>query len=458
MLKEKFRFDKAVIVWLILFVLSINVRAEENARFSAEVYAQRRAAVLELMPENSIAIFHAAALKTRSNDVEYEYRQANDLFYLTGIVDARTALLLLKNAEEVSGVSTREIVFVPKSNPRRAAVTGETITPEQVQEQLAIEVVRSYDTFGELAQQLLEGKELLYYAFPVEFLLESITGERYFISQKSKKWLRDKFTGLNVKSPKELIRPLRQIKSRAELARMQKAIDITCLAHLEAMRRSKPGIYEYQLEAAIEYVFKDRGSEYPAFPSIIGAGPNSTVLHYSTNRRKVEKHDMIVMDIGAEYHGYSADVTRTIPANGKFTKEQQEIYEIVLRAQNAAMEVIKPGLPFRDVHKTAKAVIEKAGYAKYFNHGTSHYLGLDTHDIGDRGPLQPGMVITVEPGIYIKEGAPVDKKYWNIGVRIEDDVLVTEDGYKLLSHKAPRTVSEIEKVMQKNSKWTNGVK
>ncbi|MFQ5770634.1 MAG: M24B family metallopeptidase, partial [bacterium] len=222
----------------------------------------------------------------------------------------------------------------------------------------------------------------------------------------------------------------------------------------EAMRSVKPGLYEYQLEAISEYVFKRGGSEYPAFPSIVGSGPNSIVLHYSENRRKMENGDLVVIDIGAEYHGYAADVTRTIPVNGKFTGEQKRIYEIILRAQKQAITAIKPGVPFRDIHKVAKKTIEEAGYGKYFSHGTSHYLGLDAHDVGDYGALQPGMVITVEPGIYIPEGSDLDKAYWNIGIRIEDDVLVTEDGYKILSDKAPKEIDDIEKLMKEEKGWS----
>ncbi len=427
------------------------VLAQDLAIPPAE-FAWRRAAVLEQMPDSSVAIFHAAQSKTRSNDVEFEYRQKNSLFYLTGITDHNVALVLVKGGVDIDSVKSSEVLFIPRGNSRMASVLGKTISMARAKNELGFEVVKEYDNFGKLLGKFLTGRKELLYSFPVAFLYDTVSNQRYFIAQKAKKSFREKFNGLKVKSPDKILSGLRQIKSSAELRLLQKAIDITGEAHLVAMRAAKPEMYEYQLEAIIEYVFKFNGAEYPAFPSIVGSGPNSTILHYWKNRRQLDKDDLVVIDIGAEFQGYSADVTRTIPANGKFSKEQKEIYETVLQAQKEAIAAVKPGVPLRDVHKVAKKVIREAGYAKYFNHGTSHYLGLDTHDVGGRGPLEPGMVITVEPGIYIPEGAEIDKEYWNIGVRIEDDVLVTEDGYQLLSHKAPREIADIEMVMKEESK------
>jgi len=441
-----------VLVSFIIVVCLFTLVLAQDLAIPPEEFARRRAAVLEQMPDNSVAIFHAALLKTRSNDVEYEYRQNSNLFYLTGTTDQNVALVLVKGGVDIDSVKSSEVLFVPRGNSRMVSVLGKTISMERAKNELGFEVVKGYGDFGKLVAKFLTGRKELLYSFPVEFLYDAVSDQRYFIAQKAKKFFKAKFDGLKVKSPNKILSVLRQIKSPAELRLLQKAIDITGEAHLAAMRASKPEMYEYQLEAIIEYVFKFSGAEYPAFPSIVGSGPNSTILHHWKNRRQLAKGDLVVVDIGAEYQGYSADVTRTIPANGKFSKEQKEIYAIVLQAQKEAIAAVKPGVPFRDVHKVAKKVIRDAGYAKYFNHGTSHYLGLDTHDVGDRGPLQPGMVITVEPGIYIPEGAEMDKAYWNIGVRIEDDVLVTEDGHKLLSHKASREIADIEKIMKEESK------
>jgi Xaa-Pro aminopeptidase len=248
-----------------------------------------------------------------------------------------------------------------------------------------------------------------------------------------------------------MLETLRLIKSPLEMQYLQKAIDITCRALRAAMVRIEPDLFEYQVQATIEFVFKDMGAGYPAFPCIIGSGPNSTILHYAANERQIADGELLLMDIGAEYRGYSADVTRTVPVNGVFSSAQGELYDIVLRAQKAAIAAVKPGVTRNDVHAVAKGIIEEAGYGPYFMHGTSHFLGLDTHDVGERSEtLQPGMVLTVEPGIYIRENAEVNRKYWNIGIRIEDDVLVTEDGAIELSQSAPREITEIEALMRTN--------
>lgn len=230
---------------------------------------------------------------------------------------------------------------------------------------------------------------------------------------------------------------------------MQQAIDITSLAHQEAMKSMTPGLYEYQIEAVIEYVFKFNGSQQLAFPTIIGSGPNSLDLHYELGVRKIEAGDMVVMDIGCEYNHYCADITRTIPASGKFTPQQKEIYNIVLEANNAVIAMLKPGVTMAQMDSVARAVLAKYGYEKYWRHGCTHHLGLDVHDVGDtRLPLAPGCVVTVEPGLYIPPNADLPKEYWNIGVRIEDDVLITADGHRVLSAACPKTVEEIEALMK----------
>jgi Xaa-Pro aminopeptidase len=211
------------------------------------------------------------------------------------------------------------------------------------------------------------------------------------------------------------------------------------------------------VQALMEYEFKSRGSEYVGYPSINGSGANSCILHYETNQRTLQDGDLLLNDCGAEYHGYSADVTRTIPVNGKFSTEQKIIYELVLAAQDAAFAVCKPGNQFSDPHNAALKVItaglKQLGIIQtdnqariYFPHGTSHHLGLDVHDMGSRSTLQPGMIFTVEPGIYIPPNSNCDKKWWSIGVRIEDDLLITNDGYRNLSAGAPRAVEDIEKM------------
>jgi Xaa-Pro aminopeptidase len=265
-------------------------------------------------------------------------------------------------------------------------------------------------------------------------------------------WVQQATPQVKLKDIRLQIAAMRQIKSPGEIAFLQRAIDLSLDSHLEAMRMMRPGLYEYQVGAKIVEVHAMGGSEAEGYAPIVGAGPNSTALHYDRMSRKIENGDIVVLDVGAQYSGYSADITRTIPANGKFTPRQLEIYDIVLGAQNAAMAAIKPGMDLcrkgsKSLHKISYDYINSHGkdlhgnpLGQYYIHGLGHNIGLNVHDPGDScKPLQPGMVITMEPGIYIPEE--------NLGVRIEDDVLVTETGYKFLSERLPRDPAEIEKIM-----------
>ncbi|GAB3302731.1 aminopeptidase P family protein [Hymenobacter tenuis] len=255
---------------------------------------------------------------------------------------------------------------------------------------------------------------------------------------------------------------LREIKTPEELALLRRAVRISAVGQQEVMKATRPEMGEMELQGLHEYVYKKYGAEFEGYPSIVGAGNNACILHYTQNDKPQVNNDLLLMDCGAEYHGYTADVTRTIPPSGKFTPAQRQIYELVLAAQEAGFAACKPGNEFQAPNKAAQKVVAdgllKLGIIKkpeearmYFPHGTSHYLGLDVHDRGSYKPLQAGTVITVEPGIYIPEGSPCDKKWWNIGVRIEDDVLITAQGYENLSREAPRTVAEIESMMAKPS-------
>lgn len=269
-------------------------------------------------------------------------------------------------------------------------------------------------------------------------------------------------SNLDTKSLSSIMASLRQVKTEEEMVLLNKAVRISAMGQREIMKAMHPGMSETEVQGIHEYVYKKYGSEYEGYPSIVGAGNNGCVLHYIENTKMKLENDLVLMDLGAEYHGYTADVTRTIPANGKFTKEQKAVYDLVYEAQEAGIAASVVGKPFRSVDAASREVIN-AGLVKlgivesedqarqYFPHGTSHYLGLDVHDPGDYGDLQANMVITVEPGVYIPDGSPCDKKWWGIAVRIEDDILITDNGPVNLSAEAPRKSDEIEALMKEKS-------
>jgi Xaa-Pro aminopeptidase len=264
---------------------------------------------------------------------------------------------------------------------------------------------------------------------------------------------------LDVDALGRLLAEMRLVKDDDELRRLREAIAITSDAQLEAWRLLEPGLYEYEVEAAIEYVFRARGAERVGFPSIVGSGPNSTVLHYDRSRRRTEAGDLLVLDVGAEYGYYTADLTRTVPVSGRFTPRQRALYELVLGAQQAALDRVAPGTTMGELTGVARAYMDRhsgelcggRSCSRYFVHGLSHWLGMDVHDVGEYGTtLAPGMVFTVEPGVYLPDEG--------LGIRIEDDILVTENGYRLLSADLPRDPDEIEAIMSESPRWTRPVR
>jgi Xaa-Pro aminopeptidase len=263
---------------------------------------------------------------------------------------------------------------------------------------------------------------------------------------------------LDAETLKKIMADLREVKTPQEIDLLRKAVYISCMGQVEVMKSMHPNMSEAEIQGIQEFVFKKYGSEYEGYPSIVGAGHNGCVLHYIDNSKLNVGNELVLMDLGAEYHGYTADVTRTIPANGKFTPEQKAIYDLVLEAQEESFKICKPGLPIRATTQRSREVIA-AGLVKlgiiddpkdvgtYFPHGVSHHIGLDVHDPGNYENFEKDMVLTVEPGIYIPIDSPCDPKWWGIAVRIEDDILITQDGYELLSDVAPRTTEGIEAMM-----------
>lgn len=429
-----------------------------------EEYAARRQRVMALLDEGSALLVRSADVRNRSNDVDYDYRQRNSLLYLSGVTEEGSALLLVPSGIDVNGSSkATEILFVSKRNPAMETWTGITMGPAVAASVSGIATVVPYDQLENLLDRLLPQLSTLYYDGWLHGKdQEPLTGTSIDWPAMMGQDLESRYPGLSVQNVSTILSGLRLVKSKTEMALLRRAIDISVVGHEETIRSARPGMYEYELQAIMEYAFKRQGAEYPGYPSIVGSGPNSCILHYIANRRKTEPGDLVLMDCGAEYHGYSADVTRTIPISGRFTPEQLAIYDLVLAAQNAGIDECRAGNAFFMPGKMAMEVIadglQKLGIThtsaearKYFMHGTSHYIGLDVHDVGAMKALGPGMVLTVEPGIYIPVGSDCDPKWWNIGVRIEDDIAVTEGDPINLSGKLARSAEDIERLMGQQS-------
>jgi len=460
-------FKKTVLILLCLpfFASSQQVTEYPNDYLSPAFHAGRRAALRELMPKGSVAILFAAQVRNRSNDVDFDYSQNRNFYYLTGLTEPNAMLVLFKEPATLLGKTGTEFIFVEPRNPQREMWTGKILGAEGVMERLKFENVFTNDKFQYNTIDFSK-TDSVFTGLYAENILSKYYGRNGMDPLSKMASLVDSALVQN-KKPNAynrlsgMLRGLRSIKQPEEITLIEKAVSISTQGHNDVMRAAKPGMTEYQAQAIMEYHFKKNGSEYPGYPSINGSGENTCILHYETNQRLTKDGDLLLSDCAAEYHGYSADVTRTIPVNGKFSPEQKMIYELVLAAQDSAFLQCKAGNNSSDPHRAAVRVIteglKKLGIIStdqevrtYFPHGTSHGLGLDVHDPNPM-KLQPGAVFTVEPGIYIPPGSKCDQKWWNIGVRIEDDILITETGYKNLSAGSPRTVAEIEKMMKQKS-------
>lgn len=425
----------------------------------ASFHKERREALRSLMPDSSVAVFFSNPIHNYSNDVDFEFHQDPNFYYLTGLRESNAILFIFKEMNAFGEMITNELIFVEPRNEANEVWTGKVLGVDGVKSNLGFEYAISNKDFGQFKIDYQKYSKVLGSSIPEDVKDNKFDkGDLYSMLKVFKQdtdTLDKKYNKIKLI---QYMAQLRQIKTPEEILLMRKAIEITCSAQTELMKSLKPDMTEYQSEAIVEFTFKVNGAESVGFPSILGGGENSCILHYSTNRKELKSKDLLVCDIGAEYHGYTADVTRTIPVDGKYSTEEKTIYDLVLKAQNNAMEACKPGNKFFDPHEQAVKTIAKGlmdlkiiekydDVYKYFIHGTSHYLGLDVHDVGLNGALQEGNVITVEPGIYIPEGSPCDPKWWNIGVRIEDDILITKTGYENLSDCVPRETSEIERIM-----------
>ncbi len=427
-------------------------------------FSRRRNQLMRMMGKNSIAIIPTATEQLRNRDVEFPFRADSDFYYLTGFREPDAVAVLIPKRPH-----GEYLLFCRERDPKM-----ETWTGKRAGTRGAIDTFDADDAFpagdiDEILPGLMESCDRVYYTM----------GSRPQFDQRVMDWINrlregartgmrtpDKFVSLE-----HLLHDMRLYKSRSEIRVMRSAAKVACSAHKRAMQACLPGMQEYQVEAELLHEFR-RAGMVPAYSSIVGGGANGCILHYTENSAQLNDGDLLLIDAGAEYDCYASDVTRTFPVNGRFSEAQKQLYEVVLAAQTAAIKKVRPGNHWNDPHEAAVRVlarglvklgilkgrpadlIRKDAYRRFYMHRTGHWLGMDVHDVGDYKvggawrELEPGMVLTVEPGVYIPAGSRgVARKWWNIGIRIEDDVLVTRDGPDVLSDAVPRSVAGIEALM-----------
>ncbi|NPA71657.1 MAG: M24 family metallopeptidase [Gammaproteobacteria bacterium] len=437
---------------------------------------QNRQKLMAKLPENSAVIVLSGAEQIRNRDVEFTFRAESDFFYLTAFSEPDSALLLLKNAEQESHL------FVRPKDPEQETWQGRRLGVDAAPNALGVDKAYAIETLDETVLSLLAQTESIYLSFsPLSDLLGSVGDWISALKQQGRKGVR---APTQIRDLDALLHEQRLFKSEEEVQRMRAAAQISVKGHLAAMQAVQPGRFEYQVQAELEATFMRHGSPRVAFNSIVAMGENACILHYTENRDEIQDGALVLVDAGAEFKGYAGDITTTFPANGRFSHPQAQLYELVLAAQQAAIAVIKPGVAYDRAHAASvrvltegllklgilqgelETLISEELFKPFFMHGTGHWLGMDVHDVGDyKQPIngeqvwrnfEAGMVVTVEPGLYIsaEQAAQlgVDAQWSNIGIRIEDDILVTESGHEVLTQGLPRTVAEIEAWMQARSK------
>jgi Xaa-Pro aminopeptidase len=440
-----------------------NLKAEAASLYQQA--ASRRRKLMSQMKKNSIALLSAAPQRTRSNDTEYPYRQSSDFYYLSGFVEDDAVLALIPGRAE-----GEVVLFCQPKDKTRELWTGILTGPELATEKLLIDQAFAITDINKMMPALLDGRERIYAGL----------GRDAAFEQRIIGWLDDVRcrTRMGAQPPAEMIElapllhEMRLFKSKYEIALMQEAADISARAHVRAMQTARAGLFEYHLEAELLHEFMISGSRAPSYNSIVASGANACILHYINNDQMLRDGDLVLIDAGCEYQYYAADITRTFPVSGRFSREQKALYDIVLNAQLEAIKATRPGVLWNEPHDVAVRIITEGlvelgllkgkpadlissgAYRDFYMHGTGHWLGMDVHDVGnyriDGQPrlLQPGMVTTIEPGIYVAaDNKKVAKKWRGIGIRIEDDVLVTRTGNRVLTSGVPKTTEEIEALM-----------
>ena len=425
--------------------------------------ARRRKHLMRAIGKDSIAIIPAAPVKSRSRDTNFTYRQDSDFYYLTGFNEPESVAVL------ISGRKAAEyIIFCRERDELMETWNGRRLGVDQAPEVLDADDAFPIDDIDDILPGLLEGRERVFYSMGRETLFDNrIIG---WINQLKAK------SGSGASVPSEFVsldfhlHDMRLYKSRAELTLLRKAAKLSAAGHTAAMKRCQPGCMEYQLEAELIATYRAAGAQH-SFEPIVGGGANGCILHYTENDAELKDGDLVLIDSGAEWQGYAGDISRTFPVNGRFTEAQREIYQIVLDANLAAIEKTIAGNNWNDPHEAAVRVITKGlvklgilkgdvrklikdeEYRRFFMHRTGHWLGLDVHDVGDYKVddkwrvLEPGTVLTIEPGLYLSAASGVPKRYRNIGIRVEDNIIVTEDGPEIITSSVPKGIDEIEALM-----------
>lgn len=435
---------------------------------AAQEYAERRQKLMQQMQPDSIAIIFAAPEIIRNGDTYYPYRQNSNFYYLTGFKEPNAVAVLIPNRAEGSFV-----LFTQARNPEREIWDGARLGPEGARRHLGADEAFIIDELDTVLPQLIQSHQQLYYCFDDNVLHPRLT---HCLNLARTKWLRYNAAPITLIDLGTLLHELRVCKSEAEIDLMRTAAQISAAAHAHAMQICRPSLKEYQIEADMRQILLHGGCQELAYPSIVANGKNACTLHYVENSAELMAGDLLLIDVGGEYQYYAADITRTFPVNGRFTPEQRAIYQLVLDAQLAGIAAVHPGSSWGAAQEAIVQIITEGllklgvltgtlaenlqnnNWRRFYMHNSGHWLGLDVHDCGSYRngdhwrSLQPGMVLTVEPGIYIPaESRGVDPRWWNIGIRIEDDVLVTPSGNEILSAGCPKSIAEIEALMQLSS-------
>jgi Xaa-Pro aminopeptidase len=430
----------------------------------AREFQRRRKRLMDMMGDDTIAIVPTSPVRIRNRDVEYPFRHDSDFYYLTGFSEPESVAVLIPGRP-----SGEFILFCRERDALMETWNGLRAGLEGAVEKHGADDAFPIEDLDDILPGLLGDQERIFYTM----------GNDPGFDQRVVSWVKhvrdqarsgisapDEFISLN-----HILHDMRLYKSRQEVKAMRHAARISAAAHKRAMQACKPGMFEYQIEAELIHEFMQKGARSSAYTSIVGGGANSCILHYTDNNTELADGDVLLIDAGAEYESYASDITRTFPVNGVFTEAQRQIYEVVLSAQEAGIEAVQPGNHWNEPHEAAvlaiteglvslgilkgrvRTLIKDHAYSKYYMHRTGHWLGMDVHDVGDYKVdgewrmLESGMVLTIEPGLYMAPGRGLAKKWWDIGVRIEDDVLVTKTGYDVLSKDMPKSIEDIEALM-----------